>query len=93
MCVYDFKSVFFERFYCFIVPVIAQNHTLLQSQEITGIGPLFTCVEGEFIIPGINKFHFTSALHIHFADLNQQVFEVIKIDRVLNIFFSELNDI
>ena len=89
----DLKTVFLKCLSRFIVHVITQHDAFLQRQQVTRIRPLLTRVEREFIVSGIDKFNFTAALQILLADFGQQVLQVIERDRVLNIFFPELDDL
>ena len=82
------KTIFPKCFYGSVVAIITQHHAFFQCQQVAGIGPLFPCIKRKFIIAGINKYCFFFAVQIVFADINQQIFQVIKIFGIVKDLFS-----
>ena len=87
-CIHDFKIIFPKGLHRFIIPVITQHHAFFQGQQVAGIRPLFPGIKWKFIVAGINKFHFPGTLQILFADIRQQIFQVVEINWILRYLFS-----
>ena len=84
----DGESIFTERFNRSIVAVVTQYHAFFQRQQVAGIGPLFSCIKRKFVVAGIDKRCFFGALQIIFADVGQQVFQVVEISGVATSLFG-----